>query len=121
MMVTHHLATAVDRHPLTEAALCAWVGQAHHGDQLIYHRGFLAIDTAAGSQVRTAAERKALRLMADRAWQLAGDGLLHLMQRRDGPGEYTYIAVKRRRPRTGGGALNAVLRQAGLGDLARAA
>ena len=33
------------RPPLTEAALCAWVGQAGPGDWLAYHHGFLAVDT----------------------------------------------------------------------------
>ena len=114
MLVAHHPATAVDRHPLTEAALCAWIGRAEPGDQLVYHTGFLAIDSAAESRFGTPAERKALRLVADRAWQLAHDGAVHLLQRRDGPGEYAYIVIVRRRPRTSGGALKAVLHQAGL-------
>ena len=120
-MVNHHLATAVDRYPLTEAALCAWVGQASPGDQLIYHRGFLSNDTAPDSRFGTPAERKALRLVADRAWRLAQDGAVHLLQRRDGPGEYSYLIVVRRRPRTSGGALKAVLHQAGLCRHARVA
>ena len=121
MMVAHHPATAVDRYRLTEAALCAWVGQASAGDRLVYFQGYLAIDTGPDSTFGTPAERKALRLVANRAWQLAQDGAVHLLQRRDGPGEYAYIVVVRRRPRTGGGALGMVLRQAGLCRHARVA
>ena len=120
MKVDNHLPTVIDRHPLTEAALCAWVGRAHPGDQLVYHRGFLSIDTAADSRFGTPAERKMLRLVADRAWQLAQDGVVHLLQRRDGPGEYTYIVFVRRRPRSGGGAFGAVLQRAGHCRRARA-
>lgn len=116
-----HPNAAPSRSGLTEVALCAWIGRASPGDQLVYHRGFLSIDTAVDSRFGTPAERKALRSVADRAWQLAQDGVIHLVQRRAGPGEYTYIAVARRRPRTGSGALGMVLRQAGLGRKLRAA
>ena len=59
MRMKHHPAAAL-RLPLTEFALCAWVGQACPGDRLVYHRGFLSIDTAVESRFGTPAERKAL-------------------------------------------------------------
>lgn len=115
-----HLA-APSRPTLTEAALCAWVGQATAGDQLIYHRGFLAFDTGPDGQVLTPAERQQVRRVADRAYQLFKDGLVHLVQRREAPGEYSYIVIARTRPRVGTGALKVILEQAGLSDLRRSA
>ena len=69
------------RPPLTEAALCAWVGNAYPGDLLVYHRGYLAIDTGPDNEVLTPAQRKQLRNVADRARKLADAGLVHLVQR----------------------------------------
>ena len=114
-MALIHLA-AQCRPPLTEAALCAWVGQATPGDRLAYHQGYLAIDTAADSLFGSPAERRSLRALADRAWKLAEDGLVHLVQRREADRDYTYLVVARRRPRAAGGALQTVLEQAGLAD-----
>ena len=78
MMVEHlHLAVPV-RIALTEVALCAWVGQAYPGEQLVYHGGFLAIDTGPDSRVLTPVARQELRRMAGRAYQLFEQGLVHL-------------------------------------------
>ncbi len=119
MVLTHSAALCCP--PLTEAAFCAWVGQAVPGDRLAYHRGYLAIDTGSESQFGTPAQRHELRRVADRAWKLAQSGVVHLVQRRDGEAEYTYFVVVRPRPRVAGGALCAVLQQAGLSDLRRSA
>lgn len=121
MRVDHHLATVIDRLPLTEVALCAWVGNASPGDRLVYHRGYLAIDTGVESLFGTPAERQELRRVANRAWQLAQGGAVDLVQRRHSEADYTYIVVARHRPRAGTGALQAVLVQAGLSDLRRSA
>ena len=112
---------ALCRPPLTEAALCVWVGQASTGDQLAYHQGYLAIDTGTESLFGTPADRKELRRVADRAWQLAQEGTVHLVQRRTGELDYTYLVVVRPRPRAASGALRVVLEQAGLSDLRRSA
>ena len=109
------------RPTLTETALCVWVGQATPGDRLAYHWGYLAIDTGVDSRFGSPAQRQELRRVANRAWQLAQDGVVHLVQRRDGDAEYSYFVVVRPRPRIAGGALRAVLVQAGLSDLRRSA
>src|SRR3954454_11308903 len=85
------------RPPLTEAALCAWVGQASPGDRIAYHRGFLAIDIGSESRFGTPAQRRELRRVADRAWQLAEVGAVHLAQGRNGDADYTYFLVLRPR------------------------
>lgn len=116
----HPAIAAASRPPLTEVALCALVGRAFPGDKFAYHQGFLAIDAGADSDL-PAAERKRLHRIAARALQLSEQGLVHLLQRRDGPGEYSYFIVVRRRPRGAGGALQVVIEQASLSALRRSA
>ena len=84
--------------PLTENDFCVWVGRAEPGDILEYHRGFLGIDTHSGA--RSVAERKALRQLARRAAWAFDEGLVHLVQRRKGPFDLSYLAIRRPRLRT---------------------
>jgi hypothetical protein len=82
---------------LTEIELSAWLGQASPGNALVYHRGFLTMDRSrVGGQLR---EQDATELsrVADRAWLAAELGLADLVQRRNGPNEFTYLIVARRR------------------------
>ena len=41
-----------------------------------------------------------LRQLARRAAWAFGEGLVHLVQRRNGPNDFSYLAIKRTRPRT---------------------
>ncbi len=119
--VTSFHSAAACRLPLTEVALCAWVGTAAPGDSLVYHQGYLAIDAGAGGAWRTPAQRHELRRVASRAWQLAQEGRVHLMQRWCADAVYSYILVVRPRPREAGGALQIVVDQAGISGLRRSA
>ena len=83
---------------LTETAFCAWLGQAHPGDALVYHRGLLALDASINSQTPKSDARHELGRIARRAWWAAEQGLIHLLQRRNGPDDFTYLAIAR--PRT---------------------
>ena len=83
---------------LTETAFCAWLGQAHPGAQLVYHRGLLALDASINSQTPKSDARHELARVARRAWWAAEQGLVHLVQRRNGPDDFTYLAIAR--PRT---------------------
>lgn len=85
--------------PLTEAALCAWLGAAAPGDAIAYHRGALARQVCPQLGCLPAEERVALARVAARAWKLAEAGLAHLVQRRHGFEDFEYILVARRRPR----------------------
>ena len=84
---------------LTETAFCAWVGQAHPGAQLVYHRGLLALDASINSQTPKSDARRELARVARRAWWAASQGLVHLVQRRNGPDDFTYLAIARPRPK----------------------
>jgi hypothetical protein len=80
---------------LTEVELCAWLAEAEPGEALEYHRGFLALDRAAGARRLPEAEQAELGRLADRAWWAAEQGLVHLVQRRRRDG-YRYLIVARR-------------------------
>lgn len=81
-------------HRLTRKQLEAWVGQAAPGDQLAYHQGYLIIDRVRGSSALPEADRRELVVVADAALALARRGEIHLVQRRLGPGTFSYLAVK---------------------------
>jgi hypothetical protein len=75
--------------------LCRTVGQSAPGAQIPYYQGFLPADASAqglgGRDVRE------VQRVAECARQLAAEGTVHLLQRRNADGDYTYIAVVRRR------------------------
>ena len=83
---------------LDEIALCAWVAHAEPGDALVYHRGLLALDASPHGQTFQGQDRKELGRVARRVWWAAEQELVHLLQRRNGPDDFTYLAIAR--PRT---------------------
>lgn len=85
--------------PLSEAALCAWLGAAAPGDAIAYHRGALARQLCPQLACLPAEERVALARLANRAWKLAEAGLAHLLQRRHGFEDFEYLLIARPRPR----------------------
>ena len=82
---------------LIEIELCAWVAQAEPGAVLEYHRGFLALDRTAFGRLGDTPSRRALALLGSRAHDLAERGLVHLVQLRHGPEDYSYFAIARPR------------------------
>ncbi|MDB5407743.1 MAG: hypothetical protein JWL84_2655 [Rhodospirillales bacterium] len=84
---------------ITEIDLCGWLGAAAPGDRLTYHRGFLALDCAPTSGRLPTRERVELLRTARRAMFAAENGLAHLMQRRHGADDYSYLIEVRPRPR----------------------
>lgn len=82
---------------LTEIELCAWVAQAAPGTVLEYHRGYLALDRTSFGHLGDTPARGALGLLGARAHDLAERGLVHLVQHRHGPEDYSYFAVARAR------------------------
>lgn len=85
---------------ISEADFCTWLGSATAGDRLEYHRGHLVIDRDASWL--GAAERNELNKVARRAMWAAKLGLVHLIQRRHAPHDYSYIAVACTRPNNRG-------------------
>ena len=83
---------------ISESDLCRWLGQALPGDVLQYHRGYLALDNVAHRGRLSAQDRIDLARVARRAFWASEQGLAHLLQRRNGPDDYTYLIVARSRP-----------------------
>ena len=83
---------------ITEIELAAWIGQAAPGDILEYHRGFLVLDIMSRGSRLSPPDRAELCLVARRAWWASERGLVHLLQRRHGTDDYSYLAVARPKP-----------------------
>jgi hypothetical protein len=81
----------------TVNALCERLGDAPEGTALTYHIGHLASDRAPTVTKLDPAERAELDLLADRVWQLAEQGWVHLVQRRLAPECFAYQVVVRPR------------------------
>jgi hypothetical protein len=97
------------RKALTEIELCGWVGQAAPGDSLEYHRGFLAVDIDARSGRLAEAERHELVRLGRRAYWASQVGRVHLLQRRHGPSDYSYLLIARPHPKTSPVSLSSLL------------
>jgi hypothetical protein len=82
---------------VSEIELCAWIAQAEPGAVIEYNRGFLALDRTAFGRFADTPARAALSLLGARAHDLAERGLVHLVQHRHGPEDYSYFAVARPR------------------------
>ena len=78
----------------------AWLQTARPGSLIEYHRGHLCIDRQQKSDApHNAPENKAravLNELATRALRASEQGLVHLVQRRHGDGDYSYLAIKSR-------------------------
>ena len=94
---------------LTEIQFCAWVAQAMPGDRLHYHCGFLVLDTFKMFGRLSELQRAELTRLASRAFWASEQGLVHLVQERMGPDQFTYIAVARQKPKAAAVSLSELL------------
>jgi hypothetical protein len=70
----------------------AWLERGQPGEVLVYHRGLLAHDRARSDLTET--ERRQVARIADAAFAAAEEGRVHLVQRRHGPLDFSYLAVR---------------------------
>jgi hypothetical protein len=94
---------------INEIGFCAWVAQAEPGAALVYHCGFLVVDTDRLLSSLMPEARNALRSVADAAFRAAEQNLVHLVQARLGPDKFVYIAVARPKPKHAAASLSALL------------
>jgi hypothetical protein len=85
---------------LSAIEFCGWLGQAEPGDVISYHRGFLVLDRVPSKKDQADAERAELDLLANCAMRAAEYGLVHLVQRRNAPLDFSYLAIARPRKRS---------------------
>jgi len=88
-----HHRPPVARLSIDTKELQAWLLTAKAGDVLEYHRGALAIDRLPAGGRLAGRERRELDAVADTLWRLANTGQGHLLQRRHGDGDYSYLFV----------------------------
>jgi hypothetical protein len=106
--VTCIITTSPANPPLNEATLCTWLSAAAAGDAITYHRGALARDICPQLNLMEQDERVRVARLSSRALKLSEAGLLHLVQRRHGFEDFSYIAIARPKPRPNA-ALHALL------------
>jgi hypothetical protein len=85
---------------LAAEQFCRWLSMAAPGDSTVYYRGHLGRERCRSTTTLSERDRQALIALARQALLAAEDGRVHLLQRRHGGGDYSYIAIKaRHRPR----------------------
>jgi hypothetical protein len=82
---------------LSAIEFCGWLGQAEPGDVISYHRGFLVLDRVPKKDLPDASSAE-LDLLAKCAMRAAEHDLVHLVQRRNGSLDFSYLAIARPRP-----------------------
>jgi hypothetical protein len=80
--------------PLDETGLVDWLIDAKPGDRVVYYRGHLGHDRMPSAKVLDRRVRTELHAVANRVMALAGQGLVLPVQKRVGPEDWLYIAVK---------------------------
>ncbi len=81
-------------HPLTAGRFRAWIARSERGASLEYHRGLLIFDRSPASELAEE-ERRVVARLADAALRAADEGRVHLVQRRNGAFDFSYLAIKR--------------------------
>lgn len=76
-----------------DSSVRSWLEKAGSGDAIEYHRGLLVLDRLAGSRL-SEGDRTTLDRVAAFLLELALRGRGHVLQRRHGGGDYSYIFVK---------------------------
>ena len=79
--------------PLTVGRFWSWLVRAEPGAALEYHRGLLVRDRSPASEL-SEDERRVVARLADAAFPAAEEGRVHLVQRRNGPFDFSYLAIK---------------------------
>lgn len=80
---------------MSEIEFCTWLGDAFPDDKLEYHIGFLALDLVPDAGRMPEPERRRLKQLSERAMWSFEVGLVHLVQVRRGPEQFSYIAIAR--------------------------
>jgi hypothetical protein len=85
----------------SRVAFSRWLERARAGEQFEYHRGLLVRDRSPASELAER-DRRALAEVADAVFRAAVDGSVHLVQRRHGLFDFSYLAIKAGRSATAG-------------------
>ena len=83
---------------VNEAEVRRWLREAAPGQSIQYFVGHLGPGTDAMGLPLPESERQAVAGVAVRLWRAAQHDLVHLVQRRQGPTNWAYIAIARAPP-----------------------
>jgi hypothetical protein len=83
------------RDPISVAQFRGWLALAASCSRFEYHRGLLIWDRSPASALSDE-HRRALAKIANAVFQAAEQGEVHLVQRRNGPFDFSYVAIKAR-------------------------
>ena len=78
----------------TAEDFCAWLGDAAPGDVFEYHQGFLTCNREPEEGKSMTGEHVRIDLLGACVFSFAGHGMVHLVQRRLGCRQYSYLAIK---------------------------
>jgi len=84
---------------VNDAEVRRWLREAEPGQSIRYFEGCLGLGTDPMGLPLPASGRQAMARVADRLWRAAQHDLVHLVQRRQGPTNWAYIAIARPPPR----------------------
>ena len=79
---------------LDENGFVDWLVDAEAGDHVVYYRGHLAFDRCESGRIGDAKERQRLVNIARRVMAATDQGLVRPVQKRLGPHDALYIAVR---------------------------
>ena len=79
---------------IDKAGFEAWLKTARPGSLIEYHRGHLCVDRQPKLDDPDSEVRAELHRLAVRVLRAADQGLVHLVQRRRGPEDFGYLAIK---------------------------
>jgi len=80
--------------PLDENGFVDWLVGAEAGDHVVYYRGHLALDRCESGRIADLKTRQRLVSIARRVMAAADQGLVMPVQKRLGPHDALYIAVR---------------------------
>ena len=75
-----------------------WLKTARPGSRIEYHRGHLCVDRQQRPDASDNDAHAELHRLAARALRASEQGLVHLVQHRHGPEDFSYLAIKARLP-----------------------
>ena len=79
---------------IDKAGFEAWLKAARPGGPIKYHRGHLCVDRQPKLDDPDSEVRAELHRLATCVLRAADQGLVHLVQRRRGPADFGYLAIK---------------------------
>jgi len=86
--------------PLDVTGFCDWLADAESGSAIAYYRGHLVFDRLPEKSGLSIQKRHALAAVADRVMSAAANGFCFPVQRRLGPNDWLYIAIRATRLRS---------------------